>query len=754
MKSTNPNKRRRNKGLANDILPASFYRIERREWWLWGAAFTVTLLVTLGLSSFVLPTRHLAEDFFSFFLLRQAVRGLVGLVLLFDIYTIYQQLQIHRIRRELFQREQLFRLINENAADMIAVVDMEGRRIYNSMAYQKVLGYSPEELKNSSGLEQIHPDDREHVKRAAEEARETGIGRTLEYRILHKDGTWRVLESTSSVVKDAEGQPEKLIIVNRDISDRRRASEALRLSEASFRSVIENAPYGIYRANAAGQFLRVNPALQKMLGYETQEELFRANLGTDIYRDPQEHRRANDLFAGAKGFDVEVEWKRKDGVPLHARCSGRLIEVEHSEGHSETYFEVFAEDVTEKRVLEQQLRMAVKMEAVGRLSGGIAHDFNNLLGVIIGYAQVLKRRMKAGDDVFEYAEEIEKAGQRAASLTRQLLAFSRQQVLAPAILNLNALISDMAKMIHRLIGEDVELVMKLDPAIGSVKADQGQIEQVVMNLAVNARDAMPEGGKLALETATVTLDQAYTRRHPGSKAGRCVMFSVSDTGMGMSAETLAHIFEPFFTTKEVGKGTGLGLATVYGIVKQSNGYIWVDSEIGRGSSFEVYLPLIEQPASAPEAAAPTPESFRGSETVLVVEDADALRKLSVTLIEQYGYQVLSAANGAEALELVQKDRPKIDLLLTDVIMPRLGGHALAQRLVPLYPGLKVLYMSGHTDSSVGQHGVLEAGISLLHKPFTEEELVRKMREVLDSGKRSSPPAEVPVLAGNVKLSRR
>jgi len=709
-------------------------------------AFTVTLLVTLGLSSFVLPAKHLQEDLFSFFLLRQAVRGLVGLVLLFDVYTIYQQLQIHRIRRELFQREELFRLINENAADMIAIVDMEGRRIYNSMAYQKILGYSPEELKSSSGIEQIHPDDRDHVKRAAEEARKTGIGRPLEYRIRHKDGTWRDLESTSSVVKDAQGQPDKLIIVNRDISDRKRASVALLQSEASFRSVIESAPYGIYRANAAGQFLRVNPALQKMLGYETQEELLRANLATDIYRDPQEHKRADSLFADTKGFDVEVEWKRKDGSPLRARCSGRLIEGEQTGNANEANFEVFVEDVTEKRVLEQQLHMAVKMEAVGRLSGGIAHDFNNLLGVIIGYAQVLKRRLKAGEDLFEYAEEIEKAGQRAASLTRQLLAFSRQQVLAPAILNLNALISDMGKMIHRLIGEDIELVMKLDPAIGSVKADHGQIEQVVMNLAVNARDAMPQGGKLDLETSMTTFDLGYTHQHPGSKVGRQVMFSVSDTGMGMSAETLVHIFEPFFTTKEVGKGTGLGLATVYGVVKQSGGYVCVESEIGHGSSFKVYLPLVEEPVHVQEAAAPAAGTLRGSETVLVVEDAEALRKLSITLLEQSGYRVLSAANGAEALELAQKDSQSIDLLLTDVIMPGLGGHELAQRLATLRPGLKILYMSGYTDSSIGQHGVLEAGISLLHKPFTEEELVRKVREVLDAGKRGAPIAEEAVLA--------
>jgi len=747
VKSTKAEARKERKKQRNDSLPASFQRMERREWWLWGAAFAVTLLVTLALSTFVLPTKQLEEDLFSFYLLRQAVRGLVGLVLLFDVYTIYQQLQIHRMRRELFKREELFRLINENAADMIAIVDMEGTRLYNSMAYQKILGYSPEELKSSTGIEQIHPDDREHVKRAAEEARKTGIGRLLEYRIQHKDGTWRVLESTSSVVKNAEGQPEKLIIVNRDISDRKRASEALSLSEASFRSVVENAPYGIYRANASGKFLRVNPALQKMLGYETQEELSHANLATDIYADAQEHRRANDLFAGSKGFDVEVEWKRKDGTPLKARCSGRLIESERGNNHGEANFEVFVEDVTEKRVLEQQLHMAVKMEAVGRLSGGIAHDFNNLLGVIIGYAQVMKRKLKSGEDLFEYAEEIEKAGQRAASLTRQLLAFSRQQVLAPAILNLNALISDMGKMIHRLIGEDIELVMKLDPAIGSVKADHGQIEQVVMNLAVNARDAMPNGGKLALETTTATFDQAYTRQHPGSKAGSQVMFSVSDTGMGMSAETLIHIFEPFFTTKELGKGTGLGLATVYGVVKQSGGYISVNSEIGHGSSFKVYLPLIQEAIVVAEDPAPASDSFRGTETVMVVEDAEALRKLTVTLLEEHGYQVVSAANGSEALELAQKFSRGIDLLLTDVIMPGLGGHALAQRFEVLRPGLKVLYMSGYTDSSIGQHGVLEPGISLLHKPFTEEELVRKIREVLDAGKRSTILSEGVVLAG-------
>jgi len=724
---------------------AKFRRIERREWWLWVSAVAVTLLLTVGLSSFIIPGFWTSDENLERFSLPQAVRGLAGLVLIFDIYTIYQQLQIHRIRRQLVEQQELFHLVSENAADMLAVVDMDGRRLYNSLAYQKILGYSTQELKGSQALEQVHPDDRARVKEAAEEARRTGIGVSLEYRMRHKDGSWRVLESTSSVIRDAKGEPEKLVIVNRDITERKRASEALRLSEASFRSVVENAPYGIYRASATGQLLRVNPALQKMLGYESRDELLRLNLATDLYSDPHQHQKILDLLAGQENFrDVEVEWRRKDGTLALARSSGRLVKNQGEEGD---YFEVFAEDVTEQRLLERQLRVAQKMEAIGRLSGGIAHDFNNLLGVIIGYSQILKRKLGISDGLFEHAEEIEKAGQRAASLTRQLLAFSRQQVLAPAVLNLNTLLSDMGKMLPRLIGEDIELALKLDPAIGRVKADQSQVEQVLMNLAVNARDALPQGGKLTIETANVTLDDAYTRHHPGSRAGDFVMLSVTDTGIGMSADTLAHLFEPFFTTKARGKGTGLGLATVYGVVKQSGGYIWVDSELGKGSSFKVYLPRIEEEVGEAKAPAAPIETLQGAETLLLVEDADALRKLAQTLLVEHGFRVISAANGAEALQVVEKHHAPIDLLLTDVIMPGMNGKMLAERLGQIQAGVKVLYMSGYTDSSIADHGVLDAGTHLLHKPFTEETLIQKVREVLDEGKRGGSSKEAPVLAG-------
>jgi len=717
--------------LSPETLSVTFRKTERHEWWLWWAAVAVTLLLTAGLASFLSPGFGERESNQSAFLfLPQVVRGLLGLVLIFDIYTLYQQLKINRIRRNLVQREELFRLISENAADLIAVVDLHGNRIYNSLSYERVLGYSPEELRSSSSFEQIHPEDRERVREAAAEARRTGIGRPMEYRFRHKDGTWRILESTASVIRNSGGDPDKLVIVNRDVTERTRAAEALQRSETSFRSVVEDAPYGIFKANTSGRFLMVNPALEKMLGYQSQDELLEIDLAKSIYRHPAEHQRINELFLRDQHFqDVEVEWKRKDGAFITVRCSGWPIKDE-----SGTEMEVFAEDVTERRMLERQLRMAQKMEAVGRLSGGIAHDFNNLLGVIIGYIQVMKRNLTPGQPSYEYAEEIEKAGKRAVALTRQLLAFSRQQVLEPVILNMNTLVSEMQKMLPRLIGEDIQLNLILDPVIGQVKADPGQIEQVVMNLAVNARDAMPDGGKLTIQTANAELDAVFTREHPGSVAGQYVMLAVTDTGTGMDPETQAQIFEPFFTTKGRDQGTGLGLATVYGVVKQSNGYIAVESEKGKGSLFEIYLPRIEEPVATRSESIQAPLSVHGSETILLVEDAEPLRLLAQLFLKENGYHVLTAADGAEAEQVAAQTPGPIHLLLTDVVMPGINGRVLAERLAPLHPAMKVLYMSGYTDSFIAGHGVLEEGIHLLHKPFTEEVLMRKIRELLDAGK--------------------
>jgi two-component system cell cycle sensor histidine kinase/response regulator CckA len=735
---------------STGTISMHFGKMEKREWWLWAAAVAVTLLLTAGLVSFLLPGFDGGEsDQTTSLFLPQIVRGLVGLVLLFDIYTLYQQLQIHIIRRELVQREELFRLISESAADLIAVVDMHGNRIYNSLSYSKVLGYSPEELSRSSSFEQIHPGDKERVKEAAEHARLTGTGLPMEYRIRHKDGTWRTLESTASVIRNSRGEPDRLVIVNRDVTERKHAAEALRRSEASFRTVVEEAPYGIFRATLAGKFLMVNPALKTMLGYESQEDLLQTNLATDIYRHPAEHQNIRELVLRNQHFkDVEVEWRRKEGTFVAIRCSGWPVKDENG---TIAYIEVIAEDVTERRVLERQLRMAQRMEAVGRLSGGIAHDFNNLLGVILGYIQVIKRNLVSGNSLFEYAEEIEKASQRAVALTRQLLAFSRQQVLEPVILNLNTLVSDMEKMLPRLIGEDIQLNLILDSAIGQVKADPGQIEQVVMNLAVNARDAMPDGGKLTIQTANTELDAAFAREHPGSIPGQYVMLTVTDTGIGMDQEIQAQIFEPFFTTKGRDKGTGLGLATVYGVVKQSSGYITVESEKGKGASFKIYLPRVDQPAATQCESGQKPLTMQGCETILLVEDAEALRKLAYMFLRDNGYQVLAAANAAEAQQVAKGHMGPIHLLLTDVVMPGINGRVLAERLALQYPAMHVLYMSGYTDCFIAGHGVLEEGIHLLHKPFTEEGLMRKVRELLDAGKETK---ETDSLAGTEPVGGR
>ena len=713
---------------SNESLATHFLKIERREWGLWSAAVVVTLLLTAGLVSFLLPgLEKIGDDQLSSHAMPDIVRSLIGLVLIFDIYTLYQQVQIQRIRRKLVQREELFRLIGENAADLIAIVDMDGQRIYNSRSYERVLGYSLEELGSSSSFDQIHPEDRERVKAAAKDARDTGVGRPIEYRIRHKNGTWRTLESTASVIRNSKGEPDKLVIVNRDITERMQAAEALQRSEASFRSVIEVAPYGIFRVDLAGNLSMVNAAMEKMLGYESETELLKVNLGTGIYRYPAEHQKLNELFLRDQHFqEVEVDWIRKNGAYITVRCSGWPVA-----GEDGTHIEVFAEDVTQRRVLERQLRMAQRMEAVGRLAGGIAHDFNNLLGVILGYIQVIKRNLVSGNSLYEYAEEIEKASYRAVSLTRQLLAFSRQQVLEPITLNLNTLVADMEKMLPRLIGEDIDLKLMLDPVLGQVKADPGQLEQVLMNLAVNSRDAMPDGGKLIIRTENAEIDMAFAREHPGSIPGKYVTLVVTDTGMGMDPETQAQIFEPFFTTKGRDKGTGLGLATVYGVVKQSNGYIDVESVKGKGSVFTIYLPLVEEASTALHKSSPEPRTMRGSETILLVEDSEPLRRLAELFLKENGYRVLAAADGSEAQKAAAQFSDPIHLLLTDVVMPGINGRVLAERLAPSQPAMKVLYMSGYTDNFIAGHGVLEEGVHLLHKPFTEETLMRKVRELLD-----------------------
>jgi signal transduction histidine kinase/ActR/RegA family two-component response regulator len=424
--------------------------------------------------------------------------------------------------------------------------------------------------------------------------------------------------------------------------------------------------------------------------------------------------------------EIETEWRKKDGRIITVKITGHPV---IGKDNSIAYFEVFAEDITERRMLERQLLQSQKMEAIGRLAGGIAHDFNNLLGVILGHSDILEQHAAANERLRKSVEATRNAAERAAALTKQLLGFSRKQIVEPRVMDLNSSVMEIEKMLHRVIGEDIELVIRLEPNLGYVKADPGQLSQILMNLTINSRDAMPGGGKLVVETANLELDETYARQHLGARPGRFVMLVVSDTGTGMDSETLSHIFEPFFTTKEIGKGTGLGLSMVYGIVKQSNGYIMPYSEPGQGTTFKIYLPRTEEPLPIQQKEK---EIAGGTETILVVEDEAALRELTCALLEDSGYTVIESSSAEDALQTGKDLQRRIDLLLTDVVMPRLDGRELASRMIALRPDLKVLYMSGYTDEVIVHRGVLAQGTLLVQKPFTKSALLKKVREALDT----------------------
>ena len=524
----------------------------------------------------------------------------------------------------------------------------------------------------------------------------------------------------------------------------RAVQENLRRSELNFRSLVTNAPYGICRCDATGTVLDANPAFLGLLGYASAEKLIGQHI-YNFYCDADEWFALADLLRVSAPFKgLTAEWKRSDGTTTGVRVSGRSV----ANGHEgDVVFELFAEDITERRVLEQQLRQSQKMEAVGRLAGGIAHDFNNLLMVISGYSEFLLERLNDAPELRAPAQEIHSAADRASTLTRQLLAFSRKQMLAPKIVNLNDVVTENLRMLTRMIGEDVDLVMVPGANLWAVRADAGQIEQVIMNLAVNARDAMPSGGKLTLETSNVTLEEDYSRLHAPLRPGEYVMLAISDTGAGMDADTQSHIFEPFFTTKGQ-KGTGLGLSTVYGIVKQSGGYIWVYSEVGRGTTFKVYLPRVasigEAATAQPAVSVETHKVEPGTETILLVEDEANLRYLARQFLEKQGYRVIEAADGAVAMQIAVAHEGVIHLLLTDVIMPGMNGRELAQRISEIRPNVQVLYMSGYTENVVGHYGTLDAGVRLLQKPFSLRNLKSIVREVLDA-REASPEVAMPTL---------
>ncbi len=550
-------------------------------------------------------------------------------------------------------------------------------------------------------------------------------------------------------LKDAQGQTVGTIGLGVDITANREAERAIRerdvrvqKSESQYRSLVQNALYGIYRSPIDGQLLDANPALAAMLGYDSVEDLMAHDKMAAIYVDPDERMRLIEQYAGTGRIDgVEVGWKRKDGSPITVRLSGRIAENAHAGAHQDSGgsaggFEVIAEDITARRALEDELRQAQKIEAVGRLAGGIAHDFNNLLTAIFGFTDLALEQLEANHPARPEVQEVRKAAESAASLTRQLLAFSRKQVLQPRLINLNNTVQRMHTLLQRVIGEHIHLVTRLAPSLYDVFADPGQLEQIVMNLAINARDAMPTGGQLTIDTVNVAFETVDLARKRGG-AGDFVRVTISDTGLGMGETVRARLFEPFFTTKERGRGTGLGLATVYGVVRQSGGYIWVDSVLGQGTTFTLDFPRAADMRDGQSETADQRTVPGAGETILLVEDLPSVRTVMREWLARNGYRILEADSGEAALQLADSFHSPIDLLLTDVVMPAMSGRELARRVQVLRPEIRVLYTSGYTDDLIAHHGVLEAGVSFLQKPFTQQQLLQKLREVLDHGRPSS-----------------
>ncbi len=627
--------------------------------------------------------------------------------------------------------EARFRTLAESGLVGIIVAESSGQIIEANEAFLEMVGYSRQDL--AAGLvswASMTPPEWVDLNAAAtEQLRACGVARTWEKEYLRRDGT-----RVPVLVGVAALEGGKNIALSIDLTERKRAEagrsraeEALRASEEQYRVLFENSPLTkwLYDVDTL-RFLAVNDAAVRTYGYSREEFLGMTIMGI---RPPQDVPQ------------LETAMKRRVdeghlGVWPHRRKDGTVFKAEI---HAHTFLQdgathrlIVAMDVTESRRLEEQLRQAQKMEAVGRLAGGVAHDFNNVLSVILGYGEMLLSDLPAGEPMRDDIDEIAKAARRAADLTRQLLTFSRQQVMDPKVLDLNDLLSNVDKMLRRVLGADVDLASLPAKGLGRVRADPGSIEQVVMNLVVNARDAMPTGGHLTIETANVELDEEYARLHAGAKPGPHVMLAVTDTGIGMDAQTLGRIFEPFFTTKPQGKGTGLGLSTVFGIVHQSGGTVWAYSEPGKGTTFKVFLPRVDASLDARNSDLPPPV-VRGTETILLVDDDDQVRLVARAILLKHGYQVIEARNAGEALLHAENHSGAIHLLLTDVVMPQVSGPALAVRLAATRPEMKVLCMSGYTDDSIVRHGVIEGHVAFLQKPVTPLSLTRKVRSVLDGG---------------------
>ena len=583
----------------------------------------------------------------------------------------------------------------------------------------------------------VHPDDREQVRRKHKEALERGETYANEYRIVRPDGEVRWIESYATTVPAGGAHPARTVGAIQDVTDRRRLVDELRTGEQRYRRLLDAISDGVLLIAPDGRITLANRHMADMLGC-TVDELIGASTfsflqeedhGTATARLERRRRGLSDRYVG--------RMKRKDGSVLHVAVQADpIVDAKGQIEGTVSVIEDLSERLAVKEVrgrlaqTEEQLRQAQKMEAIGVLAGGVAHDFNNILSVILSYTELLRDDLAAGDPKRADLDEIHKAGVKAATLTRQLLAFSRKQVLRPRVLDLNETLTGTEKLLRRLLGEDIELVLETAPGLGRVHADGGQIEQVVMNLVVNARDAMPRGGALTIRTADVEIGCGSSTQL-GMPPGPYVCVEVTDNGCGMDAATQARIFEPFFTTKEAGKGTGLGLSTVFGIVEQSGGRVTVASEPERGTTFSVYLPRHREEPAAVEDALPSSASLAGTETVLLVEDDDQVRRVVVSTLRRQGYELLVAADGVEALRLMEERDGPVHLMLTDVVMPRMSGRDLAETLKTRHPGMRVLFMSGYTQDAMLRHGVSDGSLAFVQKPVTPEVLATRVRQALD-----------------------
>ncbi|MBI4751424.1 MAG: PAS domain S-box protein [Acidobacteria bacterium] len=636
--------------------------------------------------------------------------------------------QLTLSERELYENRNFLAGIIESALDGIIIVDQQRGIVLLNRAAESLFGHTTTELFGKP-LTHLVPDDAHlttdpSLPGAASAGPEhLRLGKVYITSAVRSTGEWFPIEASISQVKI--GRRVVFTVIVRDITERKRVQEEIQ-------RFVSGNPVVIYALTIEPEHPRtiwVSKNVVDITGYTLAEAMADDWWKRNIHPEDQERTEKNLQDVHSTGHQIsEYRFRRKDGSYFWVRDESRLLRDEQG-----TPTEIVGSwsDITGRIELEDQLRQSQKMEAIGKLAGGVAHDFNNLLMVIIGYSDLVLGRLPGTDPKRTYVADIKQAGEKAAALTRQLLAFSRKQILEPKILDLNEIVTNIEKMLRRLIGEDIVLTSVLKPALGKVKVDPGQIEQVIINLAVNARDAMPDGGRLTIETSMVEFSEEYGRLHPDYQPGWYVLLSLTDTGCGMTAEVKNRIFEPFFTTKAQGKGTGLGLATVFGILKQSEGHIEVNSEVGFGTCFNIYLPVIEEKWK-PETGSDTMELLRpGYESILLVEDEPIVREVTKQSLEVFGYQVKEAGNGQEALGLIKTISEPIALLITDVVMPQMNGRQLAEQLRLQFPDLKVLFISGYTDDAIVRHGIIDANVAFLQKPFTPTALAKKVREVLE-----------------------